>query len=216
MIAEKLMSAAINSLMRLSPAAIEAAEKDSWRLMALGDLLRKKKRLSNDDATLVPFLPMASISDGFSGENSPELREWISVKSGYTTYETGDVLLAKITPCFQNRKSTIAPESTSGIGAGTTELLVLRPSSILLPEYLLWFVKSDYLIDQMIGKMTGTAGQKRVPIAALEQALIPVPELKTQQKIVGVLNSLLEPIRFLAELERERERGSRPQARQRP
>ena len=127
------------------------------------------------------------------------------MKSGFTKFAEGDIVMAKITPCFQNRKSAIVRRLGSQYGAGTTELHVLRPASLMEAEYLLFFLKTEYVQDELTPQMTGTAGQKRVPLGALTSLPIPVPPLAEQGRIVAKLHGVLPLIDQLAELERERE-----------
>lgn len=204
MIADKLMGSAIDHLMRLKDVA-DGKPPEGWNVSPLSDFLDSRQKINVPDDAEVPFLPMASISDGYSGENIPEVRIWHEVRKGYTVFRPNDVLVAKITPCFQNRKSTIAPRSDWSAGAGTTELHVLRPGNLVFPRYLLWLTKSNYFIDSLVPKMTGTAGQKRVPRSALEGLTIAVPTLAEQERIVRLLDALKPEIELLAVLERERE-----------
>lgn len=99
------------------------------------------KNKAQDD-TISGFVPMASIMDGFNNSFTFENRNWGQIKSGFTHFADGDVAVAKISPCLENRKSMILNGLPNGIGAGTTELLVFR-SKLLLPEFSLMFFKSN-------------------------------------------------------------------------
>ncbi|MBL0171689.1 MAG: hypothetical protein IPP90_13375 [Gemmatimonadaceae bacterium] len=101
----------------------------------------------------------------------------------YTHFAEGDVALAKITPCFKNGKSTVFRNLTNGIGAGTTELHVVRPI-IVVPEYVLAYLKSPSFVNEGIPRMTGTAGQKRVPSDYFANTPLPLPPLAEQHRIV--------------------------------
>ena len=98
--------------------------------------------------------------------------------------------LAKITPCFENGKSTIFRGLTGGIGAGTTELHVVRPI-IVYPDYVLIFLKCPHFIESGITKMTGTAGQKRVPTEYFACSPFPLPPLAEQHRIVAKVDELM-------------------------
>lgn len=177
----------------------------NWMWSRLGDVALPNPRVNGNDAEQIGFLPMASIEDGYTGRIHPQGRKWSEVKSGFTKFAEGDVVMAKITPCFQNRKSAIVRRLGSQYGAGTTELHVLRPASLMEAEYLLFFLKTEYVQDELTPQMTGTAGQKRVPLGALTNLPIPVPPLAEQGRIVAKLHEVLPVIDQLAELERERE-----------
>jgi type-1 restriction enzyme ecoAI specificity protein len=177
----------------------------NWMWSRLGDVALPNPRVNGSDTEQIGFLPMASIEDGYTGRIHPQGRKWSEVKSGFTKFAEGDVVMAKITPCFQNRKSAIVRRLGSQYGAGTTELHVLRPASLMEAEYLLFFLKTEYVQDELTPQMTGTAGQKRVPLGALTNLPIPVPPLAEQGRIVAKLHGVLPLIDQLAELERERE-----------
>ena len=125
-----------------------------------------------------------------------ETKKWKQIKSGFTHFATGDLVLAKITPCFQNRKSTIISELPNNIGAGTTELHVIRnyPNSKLNLKYLLLLVKTADFISAGVKAFTGTAGQQRVGKTFVEEYLVPLPPLNEQQRIVDKVNQLLPQI----------------------
>lgn len=133
---------------------------------------------------------MKLISAEYGVGNQHEVRCWSEIKSGYTHFAEGDVCLAKITPCFENGKSTVFRELTGGIGAGTTELHIIRP--ILADvDFLLIFLKSPHFIETGIPKMTGTAGQKRVPFEYFAYSPFPLPPLAEQHRIVAKVDELM-------------------------
>lgn len=132
----------------------------SWAWTRTVDLGELSPRSECADAQVVAFCPMPTIPTEFSHQVRPERREWGQIKKGYTHFAKGDVVVAKITPCFQNSKSCVMQET----GAGTTELHVVRPKSKLVTaRYLLLFYKSPYFLRGGVAQMTGTAGQQRVP-----------------------------------------------------
>ena len=144
-----------------------------------------------DDDTEVAFVPMTAVSAGLSDRIISESRVWRDVKNGYTHIADGDVALAKITPCFENGKAALFRDLLNSVGAGTTELHVIRPISVV-PEYLLYFLKSPLFVDAGIPRMTGTAGQKRVPTDYFKNAAIPLPPLAEQAAIVGRVKALMK------------------------
>ena len=130
---------------------------------------------------------MASIHDGYSNKFQYEVKQWSKIKSGFTHFTDGDIAVAKISPCLENRKSMILRNLPNGIGAGTTELLVFR-SQILIPELSLLFFKSDNFIKQCTGTFSGVVGQQRVGKSIVEEILIPIPPLNMQRTIVRLIN----------------------------
>jgi type I restriction enzyme, S subunit len=136
------------------------------------------------------FVPMPLISADYGVAHEHEMRPWGEIKKGYTHFADGDVGLAKITPCFENGKSTLFSKLTGGIGSGTTELHVVRPI-LIDPNYILIFVKSPHFIETGIPKMTGTAGQKRVPLDYFAYSPFPLPPLAEQHRIVARVDELM-------------------------
>ena len=122
--------------------------------------------------------------------NGHEPRLWGETKKGYTHFAEGDVGLAKITPCFENGKSTVFRKLTGGIGAGTTELHVVRPL-FADADYIVLFLKSPQFIEIGIPRMTGTAGQKRVPTEYFTSSPFPLPPLAEQRRIVAKVEELM-------------------------
>ena len=116
------------------------------------------------------------------------IKKWKEIKSGFTHFADGDVAMAKITPCFQNRKSMILKGLPNGIGAGTTELKVLRTyRNTISQEYLLFFLESPYFVEEASFK--GTANQQRIISGYLENKLFPIPPRKEQDRIVAIIKS---------------------------
>ena len=141
----------------------------------------------------VGFIPMTNISPGYGNSIECEQRYWNDVKSGFTHIAEGDVAFAKITPCFQNRKSFIAANLPNGFAAGTTELNVLRPyDNTIDTRYLLWFLKSEYFISE--AKFKGTAGQQRVVTDYVLNKLFPLPPVKEQIRISNRLEFVIASI----------------------
>ncbi len=163
---------------------------DSWRwsqLAEVGDLSPRNEAADDGDAS---FVPMTLLSADYGVPNQHTVRPWKEIKKGYTHFAEGDVALAKITPCFENRKSTVFRNLTGGFGSGTTELHVLRPI-LIDPGYVLIFLKSPYFIDGGIPRMTGTAGQKRIPAEYFAKAPFPLPPLAEQHRIVAKVDELM-------------------------
>ena len=137
---------------------------------------------------VVSFVPMAAVDERTGAIAVWEERPLAEVSKGFTSFEDGDVLFAKITPCMENGKAALARGLTNGIGRGSTEFHVLRPGARVLGEYIYHFVRQSRFRDEAKRNFTGTAGQQRVPKPFMENALVPLPPLDEQRRIVGILN----------------------------
>ena len=134
---------------------------------------------------------MACIKEGYRSQHLQEPRTWGEIKKGYTHFADNDIAIAKITPCFQNRKSVIFKSLIGGFGAGTTEVTIVRSiQNLLFHEYLLWFFKSDYFIANGVKSFTGTAGQQRIHKDYILNCLIPIPPMNEQRDIVKKIDRL--------------------------
>ena len=163
-----------------------------WTLATLDELGETKPRNTAPDSSICGFLPMASVPTRYGAPMSPETRPWGAIRKGYTHVADGDVVLAKITPCFENGKSGVVKALPGGFGAGTTELHVFRAdSSRVLPEYVALVLKTPSFIRRGIPLMTGSAGQKRVPSSYFGSTPIPLPPLAEQKRIVAKVDELM-------------------------
>lgn len=162
----------------------------TWSWTQLAEVGFINPRNTADGRIPTSFIPMPLISAEYGIANTHQVRPWGEIKSGFTHFAEGDVGLAKITPCFENGKSTIFRGLTGGIGAGTTELHVVRPV-IVSADYVLIFLKCPHFIESGVIKMTGTAGQKRVPTEYFAYSPFPLPPLAEQRRIVAKVNELM-------------------------
>ena len=154
----------------------------------------KNKVLDNIN---VGFVPMVYIDDGYSGTFKYEKRKWNDIKAGFTHFADGDIAVAKISPCLENRKSMILEKLPNGIGAGTTELYIFRSLNIN-PKYALYFFKSNSFIQQCIGTFNGVVGQQRVARKIIEELRFPLPPLSEQQRIVTKIEELFSILNIIA------------------
>ena len=153
-----------------------------WCWVRLSDIVLINPKNHVPDNTMAAFIPMERIDATFLSSYSYVERKWGEIKQGFTHFSDGDVAFAKITPCFQNRKSMILNNLPNGIGAGTTELKVLRPyRNTLSIEYLFFFLESPYFVEEAIFK--GTANQQRIMSGYMESKLFPLPPLEEQKRI---------------------------------
>ena len=165
----------------------------NWQWVRIRDVFQLNPKNEADDETLAAFISMEKISAGYKSDFTFDLVKWGNIKKGFTHFANGDVAFAKITPCFQNRKSAIFHDLPNGIGAGTTELKVLRPYGNTIGRwYLLYFLESPYFIDEATFK--GTANQQRIVVGYLENKLFPLPSKEEQQRIVAQIEKLFEQL----------------------
>ncbi len=141
----------------------------------------------------VSFVPMESVGKLGSLEVD-QTKSLEDVSTGYTYFRDGDIVVAKITPCFENGKGAIAEGLENGIGFGTTELHVLRPQEAINCSFLFYVTLSHPFREQGVAFMYGSAGQKRVPddfIRNFRQPLLPLPE---QHHIAAFLDQKTQAI----------------------
>ena len=175
----------------------ELTEKDTpfqlpsnWKWSQIAQIGLLSPRNHKADDVLASFVPMPMIATDYGVASRHEVRRWGDIKKGYTHFAEGDVGLAKITPCFQNGKSTVFRNLTGDLGSGTTELHIVRPLFID-PNFILLFLKCPHFIKTGIPKMTGTAGQKRVPADYFAHSPFPLPPIAEQRRIVAKVDELM-------------------------
>jgi type I restriction enzyme S subunit len=139
------------------------------------------------DEEIAAFLPMAAVSENGQIDFEEE-RPVSELKKGYTYFARGDVLVAKITPCFENGKAARTSSLTKPVGFGSTEFHVLRPGREVDPSYLFHLIWNSKFRDLGAKNMTGSAGQKRVPADFLRRLEIPLPPLPEQRRIAAILD----------------------------
>lgn len=117
-----------------------------------------------------------------------EMREYAAVASGYSRFLEGDVVVAKITPCFENGKGALIRGTATGIGFGTTELHVLTPSGLLNGSFLRYITADPAFRTLGVQAMVGAAGQKRVPESFIRDFPVALPPLAEQRAIAADLD----------------------------
>ena len=161
-----------------------------WEWCRVSSVFLINPKVSAKDDDIAAFVPMEAISAGYGSEFRFYEKQWKEIKSGYTAFEDNDIAFAKITPCFQNRKSVIFNGLPNGIGAGTTELKILRTYGETINRYYaLYFLESPYFIDEATFK--GTANQQRIVVGYLENKLFPLPPLSEQKRIVDKIGIIM-------------------------
>lgn len=134
------------------------------------------------------FIPMEYVDERFGIISHQDTRTVGEVLSGHTFFKDGDVLFAKITPCMENGKAAIARGLVNGIGFGSTEFHVVRPSRAVIPELVFYFLRQNRVRNYAERRMTGSAGQQRVPSVVLEELELHVPpSLERQKRVADIL-----------------------------
>ncbi len=164
---------------------------DSWIVARLADICVLNPRLPTDarpdEMTEVTFVPMSAVDEKSGTISKPEMRTYREVSKGYTSFLENDVLFAKVTPCMENGKAAIAGALANGLGFGSTEFHVLRPTRFVLPEYIFHFIRQEAFRDRAASAFVGTGGLQRVPPEFLSRIKLPLPTLPEQQRIIDVL-----------------------------
>jgi type I restriction enzyme S subunit len=170
-----------------------------WETRPLGQVCTIKPpksearaRLNPDE--LVTFLPMEDLGIDQKFVAGSQAKPLSAVAGSYTYFADGDVLLAKITPCFENGKLGIASGLANGIGFGSSEYIVFRPSAALNKEWLYYFLSRESFREEGAARMAGAVGHKRVAKEFIESYPIPVPPLPEQRWIVAVLDEVFDGI----------------------
>ena len=144
------------------------------------------KKLPTEE--LVSFVPMASLSAESASVETTQDRPYAEVAKGFTPFLDGDVLVAKITPCFENGKIAQARLPRSH-GFGSTEFHVVRArSGITESRYLHHYLRLEEVRANGQRRMTGSGGQRRVPASFLADLAVPLPPLEEQRRIAAILD----------------------------
>ncbi|WP_410525581.1 restriction endonuclease subunit S [Prevotella nigrescens] len=168
----------------------------NWTFTKIKNVFEINPKTQADDNLDVAFVPMANISDGYRNLFTYDKRKWRSIKSGFTHFQNGDIAVAKISPCLENRKSVVFSSLPNGLGAGTTELHIFRSLGIDV-FYALYFFKTNNFINQCVGTFNGVVGQQRIGKAIIENISFPLPPLSEQKRIVCKIEDLFSLINIV-------------------
>ena len=171
-----------------------------WDVVELGEVFEFTKKPRNLMVEgMIPFITMDDIPDSGIYPKRFDLVDLDDIKSG-TFFCRGDLLVAKITPSFENGKQCIADIPPHDFGYATTEVWPIHETSKTDIMFLFYFLKRDYIRNMLAARMEGTTGRQRVPKKILERLIIPLPPLPEQKKIAEILSDIDKKI----ELERKR------------
>lgn len=165
----------------------------AWPNASIADIAQVNPRKSEvkelPPQTVVSFVPMAILQENGALFTPVETKPLGEVAGSYTYFRDGDVLVAKVTPCFENGKAGIARNLTNGIGFGSSEYYVVRASDQTMPNWLFHWLTTGSFRERAAAKMTGTGGLQRVPRSVVEEEKIPLPPLDVQQAIVAEIEA---------------------------
>ena len=153
--------------------------------MAVNPYAKRLRALQPEDE--VSFVPMEAVGE-YGGLNLEQTKPVADIGSGYTQFQDGDIVVAKITPCFENGKGSLAKGLLNGVAIGTTELHVLRPMPNLNRRFLFYFTISRLFRDLGESEMYGTGGQKRIPTDFCKDVQIPLAPVIEQRAIADFLD----------------------------
>ena len=170
---------------------------DATQLASVADINPSRTKPSSDTDD-VSFLAMGDVSEG-GRVISKQVRPYQDVAKGFTSFIDGDVLVAKITPCFENGKGALVSSLLGGIGFGSTEFHVIRArQDSAVPTFLHLHTRADVFRRLGEKNMVGSAGQKRVPTEFLRQYPIALPPLSEQQKIAAIITAVDDKLDVIA------------------
>ena len=169
-----------------------------WYYSTIKDIFIINPKIKADDNIEAGFVPMANITDGYNNIFKYETKRWGKIKTGFTHFADGDIAVAKISPCLENRKSVVLKGLPNGIGAGTTELHIFRPQLIDV-QFGLCFFKSEHFINQCVGSFNGVVGQQRVSKNIIENMIIAIPPINEQKRIVCAVHEIFAKLDVIME-----------------
>ena len=162
---------------------------EDWEAKNFGDLFEPSiTRKKINPSEMVSFVGMQDVSERAQLVNQSQI-QYSNIRSGFTYFEKDDVLVAKITPCFENGKGCHAVNLKTDIGFGSTEFHVLRATNLSDSRFIYFWTTRESFRAELETEMVGSAGHRRVPLAALQNYLIPCPSDKQEQTAIATILS---------------------------
>ena len=169
---------------------------EGWAWCRLGSVYEVNPRVIGEDESLASFIPMEKIEANHANLFTYETDSWKIIKKNHTLFQDGDICFAKISPCFENGKAFIASNLVNGIGAGTTELIVLR-NELIEKKYTFYFLGCDSFVKDCCYTFNGVVGQQRISSTFVKNHLFPLPPIEEQKRIVTEIEHLFTLINSL-------------------
>ncbi|MBM2813798.1 MAG: restriction modification system specificity domain protein [Ignavibacteria bacterium] len=163
-----------------------------WKKKRICDVAKVNPRLDSnpDDNVEVSFLPMKMVEAESGKYNLSDIRKFGVVKKGFTQFQNGDIIFAKITPCMENGKIALLENLINGVGCGSTEFHVIRVyKTEVIPKFMFYFVLQETFRKNARNNMKGTAGQLRVPADFLKNSAFSIPNSALQNQIVSEIEA---------------------------
>ncbi|HJH70254.1 MAG TPA: restriction endonuclease subunit S [Bacteroidaceae bacterium] len=188
----KLSSWSVDPLLKSQISPYATSEYKHVYLHEISEINPRTEMSTINNEDYISFIPMEDISDIYG--------EWIGEKmikkediKGYTKFQDGDLLWARITPCMQNGKSAIVKNLKNNRGCGSTEFHVIRVyEDNIIPEFLHVLLRNKALLTDAQRYFTGSAGQQRVPASYLYNLLIPIPPIQVQEEIIHIYKGVID------------------------
>jgi type I restriction enzyme M protein len=158
-----------------------------WEMVPIENLCEinpKKSEIKLDNNLNVSFIPMEDVKENTLVTIPSKVKKLKEVTSSYTYFKTNDILLAKVTPCFENGKCTIVKDLVNDIGFGSSEFIVLRTHKLVRKEWIYCFIISNKFKNLGIQNFTGTSGLRRLPKDFVAKYQIPLPSIDTQDEYI--------------------------------
>lgn len=162
-----------------------------WATTSIADVALFNPKTIAEDSMNAGFAPMQTLGTRYRHRMVFEERSWGEIKKAYVHFQPGDVIVAKVTPCFENGKAGIAPPLPNGIGAGSSEFCVFRPAHGVDGRYLLAWLSTEDFRRRATVAMTGSVGLKRVPKEVFLSERIPLAPESEQKRIADKLDTVL-------------------------
>jgi len=171
-----------------------------WAVQKLGELFEPsitRMKLKSDDS--IAFVGMQDVSES-AQLITQKVVKFHEVKSGFTFFGKGDVLVAKITPCFENGKGCIADNLITDVGFGSTEFHVLRANQNSVSKFIYYWTVNSTFRKKLELDMVGSAGHRRIPLSSIQNYLIPSPTTQAEQQKIAT--ALSDTDALISELEK--------------
>src|SRR5690606_21091098 len=167
---------------------------EDWEVVGFGSLFQSViSKRSIKPASPISFVGMQDVTEQ-AQLSTQHLMTIENVKSGFTYFERGDVLVAKITPCFENGKGCHTENLNTDIGFGSTEFQVLRANDSSDSKFIYYWSNRNVLRKSLESEMVGSAGHRRVPLSAIANYRIPAPSKEEQKTIATILTDMDEEL----------------------